>query len=373
MQRIVFYVSGHGYGHARRSAATIAALVERCADVAVTVRTSAPARIFAGMDRVNVEPPEMPLDFGAAEVDATTIDVPGTLAGAKALLERQKEIVAHEVRYLRQRDVRMVLADIPFLVGEVVRAYRADARWQVPAIAIGNFTWDWIYEPYFAGDPQFASAGETMRAAYRQFDLCLRLPFAHAMPFFPQVQDVPLVARPPQLSVDQVLPRLGLAGHDSRPRVLLAMRGGMSQEMVSAAARGAPDFLFLSLQNVPAGAPANLRPIAIPAEIDFTDVLRACAVTVSKLGYGLVADAIICQTALLWPPRTNFREDELFRPTLGHYTRAYEIPLADFRAGRWAPHLAALMALPAAAKVMRTDGAAVCAEAIAGRLTAPNL
>ena len=35
------------------------------------------------------------------------------------------------------------MADIPFLAGDIAAAAG------IPIIAITNFTWDWIYEPYF--------------------------------------------------------------------------------------------------------------------------------------------------------------------------------------------------------------------------------
>jgi predicted glycosyltransferase len=46
---LLYYVSGHGYGHARRSAEVVRALRSIAPDVNVYVRTSAPAEPFQGL------------------------------------------------------------------------------------------------------------------------------------------------------------------------------------------------------------------------------------------------------------------------------------------------------------------------------------
>ena len=47
MKRILFYVSGHGFGHATRSAEVIRAFGNDHPEIAVRVVTTAPQRIFA--------------------------------------------------------------------------------------------------------------------------------------------------------------------------------------------------------------------------------------------------------------------------------------------------------------------------------------
>jgi hypothetical protein len=156
--------------------------------------------------------------------------------------------------------------------------------------------------------------------------------------------------------------RIGIRG-DKRPRVLIAMRGGMGAEMITKAARESPDFLFLALQELPVGSPENLR--RVTAAIDFTDLMMACDIAVTKLGYGIVADGAVCGTRLIWPARENFREDEVFRPVLSRFVSEREILRSDLLSGKWRQTLFAVMQAQGPRERVAMNGAEVCAAYIA--------
>jgi hypothetical protein len=60
--RIVFYVSGHGFGHTSREIAVIHALLDARPDAEVVVKTSAPLRLFERTLR-----PRSPLDYARGD------------------------------------------------------------------------------------------------------------------------------------------------------------------------------------------------------------------------------------------------------------------------------------------------------------------
>lgn len=343
---LLFYVSGHGYGHARRSAEVIRALRLEAPEVNVYVRTGAPAEMFAGLTAGPVVRPE--IDAPVVERDPLTIDWPATLAGAADLLRRRRAIVAREVEAVREVDPALLVADVPFLAGEVAAALG------VPCVAVSNFTWDWIYERHRAAHPDAAAVVRGARAAYAQMAALLQLPFGHDTGVFPQVLPVPLVARKSTREPAETLRLLGVDPADDRPRVLAGMRGGVSPVTLAAAAAGAPGFFFL---------PANR-----PGAVDFSDLLAVSDVVVSKLGYGMVADCIAAGTRLAWPRREGFREDEVTAAEAPRYLRMTEMSADDFRAGAWRATLERAMALPDPPESMALDGAAACARAIAARV-----
>jgi predicted glycosyltransferase len=182
----------------------------------------------------------------------------------------------------------------------------------------------------------------------------LQLPFGHDTDAFPRVIPVPLVARRSTLEPEEVLRRLGLGPRDRRPRVLVAMRGGVDPQTLERAIASATDFHFL-----------RVRPDEFG--LDFSDLMAASDVVVSKLGYGTIADAIANDTRLVWPPRSGFREDEVTEAEAPRYLRMRRMPPEDFHGGNWRESLEAAMALPDAAETMRFDGAAACARFIADR------
>jgi L-arabinokinase len=344
---LLYYVSGHGFGHARRSAEVIRALRARAPEVNVYVRTGAPADMFKGLTAGPVARPD--IDAPVIEQNPLAIDWPATLAGAADLLRRRRAVVAREVDAVREIDPSLVVADVPFLAGDVAAALG------VPCVAVSNFTWDWIYEPCRGQHHDGAAVVRGARASYAQMAALLQLPFGHDTDVFPQVLPVPLVARKSTREPPEVLRLLGLDPSDRRPRVLVGMRGGVAPETLAAAAAGAPGFQFLSSER--------------PPEVDFSDLLAVSDVVVSKLGYGMIADSIAANTRLVWPRRNGFREDEITEREAPRYLRMAEMPVEDFGSGMWVATLERAMALPDPPERIALGGAEACARVIAARLT----
>ena len=74
---IVFYISGHGFGHAARDIEVINALLARQPDVQVHVRTSAPRWLFDLTVRGRVGFHAVETDVGVVQRDSLTPDIPG--------------------------------------------------------------------------------------------------------------------------------------------------------------------------------------------------------------------------------------------------------------------------------------------------------
>lgn len=356
---ILFYVSGHGYGHARRTAQIIKSLQSRQADVQVHVRTTAPARIFASLPAEHVSSTQ--IDAGMVEDDALTINPSATLAKLEELIARRDAVVADELSIVRSLRPGLIVADVPFMAGYVAEAAG------VPCIAISNFTWDWICEPLFRDDPGFATRYAKLlpviRGGYARMSGALQLPFGGLSDVLKPVIRVPLVAARSSVDRATIFACAGLDPADPRPRVLIGMRGGLPDATLTAAAADAGEFLFISPgPAVPADSPPNLRAVPTGPALDFTDLVSISDVVVSKLGYGTVAECIAGGTRMLWPRRMGFREDEVMIEQAPRFLPALEIPRDQFRAGGWAPRLRELMKLPPAADRLGMDGAEVCAR-----------
>ncbi|HEX2974114.1 MAG TPA: hypothetical protein VHP11_17405, partial [Tepidisphaeraceae bacterium] len=331
----------------------------------ILIRTTAPADLFHGIPRSTVHPPEDPIDFGVVEHDALAIDVPATWTRITDLLARSPQIIARERAFVETHGVDLILTDIAYLPGEV--AHAAGIR----CLAISNFTWEWIYASYVAGDPTKAALVEQVHHMYAKMEAFFRLPFGHATETFPRVLDVPLVVNHPQWDRQQAAQHIGLDPADPRPRILIGMRGGVSNAALRAAVESNLHFLFLSTQPYPGNPPEHFRLVKLDGTLDFTDLLSACHAVISKLGYGTIAECIACQTAILWPPRTGFPEQAIMEQVCPQYLRMRQLPLTDYQAGHWAPHLQALLAQPAPPQTMNTNGAQVCAAAVLGTPSAP--
>jgi L-arabinokinase len=298
-----------------------------------------------------------------AEHNTLTIDAKGTLDRLVKLSTNADRLVAEEVEAVREFRPDVILADIPFLAGEVAAAAG------VPCYAVSNFTWDWICDPILATEPEYAAVRERMQFGYGRMTACLRLPLGGVSEAFRQVIPTPLIAGRSERDPEATCRAIGVSPTDSRPRVLIALRGGIAESILRTAAAEADDYLFLLPGGqVIADVPPNLCAVPPGAPVTFADLVAASDVVLSKLGYGIVSDCIAAKNRLLWPRRTGFREDDVVEREGPRYLRMRELREPNFGAGTWRRSLDALVVEPVPGQRMRIDGsdriADVCAATI---------
>jgi hypothetical protein len=361
---LLYYITGHGFGHARRSAEVIRLLLGRVPGLTVHIRTTAASHIFADLPAGRVYLHEAGLDPGAVELNPLAVDVSETIERLRLSLKSRDDLVARELEFIRRFWVDHIVADIPFIAGDVAEA--AD----VPCIAVSNFTWDWIYQAYppieagQGGQPELI---REVQSSYAKMQAILKLPFGGSVEMFREVINVPLIASRSRRTVDEILVALAIERSDARPRVLVGMRGGVSAEALATAARQSPGCLFMCPQDMAETLPANVLTVNLGSHLSFADLLSVSHVVVSKLGYGIISDCIAQQAALLWPARSGFREDDVVRQEVPRYLKMQEISHADFFAGRWERSLSSLLRMPKPLDTADTNGAAVCAGLLADR------
>ncbi len=352
--KILFYISGHGYGHAIRSSEVIRKL-----GVPVSVRTMAPAGLFSGLPVTYTS-----ADFESAVVEADDslgIDVPGTVAALQGVHCRRQEIIARELQFIHANGIEKIVADVPYIAGNIAAAAG------IPCIGIGNFTWEWIYQPYLEGIPGTEALTEMMRSGYSKMTRFCRLPFHHEEGFemFQRLDDVPLVVRQQKRARAEILHALGFAETDSRPKVLAGMRGRLAPGALQTAATASPDMVFFYLDDQEAVEAPNAKRVQLGDRgITYPDLLSASDIVVSKYGYGIVSDCAANRKPMLVPPRTGFREDEVFRRETGRYIPIAEISRANFQSGNWKEYLQSLLSARHPEERLQTNGATICAELI---------
>jgi L-arabinokinase len=189
MSTLVFYISGHGFGHAARDIEIINTLHDRAPGVRIIVRTAAPRWLFDVTLRAPIDWEPLECDTGVVQVDSLSVDVEQTIRQAAAFHATLDARAEAEAGFLRRRDVSLVVGDIPPL------AFLAAHLAGRPSVALGNFTWDWIYGEYAETAARAPGLVKTLGDTYAHTDLALRLPLHAGFAPFRRVQDVPLVAR----------------------------------------------------------------------------------------------------------------------------------------------------------------------------------
>jgi hypothetical protein len=343
--RAVFYISGHGFGHAARAIELIRTLMARHPSARVIVRTSVARRLFAplaGFDGIDLQPVET--DTGITQIDSLTIDEDDTVRRAADFYARFDAHVEREAGVLQAAGAELVVGDIPPL------AFAAAARAGIRSIAIGNFTWDWIYSIY----PAFARIAPevmpTIERAYATTTLALRLPLHGGFaPMAAATRDIPFIARQSGREPAETRAALGLGG--DRP-IVLASFGAYGADFPVERLLQSDRFALVDPRREP------------PAGFVYQDLVAAADVVVSKPGYGIVSECVANRTALLYTSRGRFVEYDLFVEEMPRVLRCRYISQEDLLAGRWADGVDALLAQPPPPEQARIDGAEVAADAI---------
>jgi UDP:flavonoid glycosyltransferase YjiC (YdhE family) len=366
---IVFYISGHGFGHATRDLEVIRQIHQQQPAARIIVRTSVPESFLKKSVRAPIDVQPCQTDTGIAQIDSLRLDEAETIRRAAAFYRTFDRRAAAEATILESVGASVVVGDVPPL------AFAAAARAAIPSIALANFTWDWIYAGYAAFRENAPDVLTTIGEAYAKASLALRLPFAGGFETMPTVRDVPLVARRSRRTRDENRRLLDL--DDKRP-VVLASFGG-HQTAIEYGRIASTNDVTLALTDYEAQSMRELgaydgrlrcftTEVLDAADIRYEDLVAAADVVVSKPGYGIVSECIANQAALLYTSRGAFGENDVLIAGMKSVLRSRFISQEDLRAGRWEPSIRALLAEPGPPERMRTDGAEVVASAILQRL-----
>lgn len=353
---IVAYVSGHGYGHATRTGEVLRALRELEPETPLAVVSAAPEWLFRKAIPGPLAFRSLECDVGLVQRDALVIDESATAARWQAFASGWNLRVDSEARWLRASKARVVLGDIPPL------AFEAARRAGLPSVALGNFSWDWVYRRLAPREPCLAAAADACAQAYSTCGLLLRLPFAGDLSAFPRVEDVPLVARRPAVSRAGARRRLGLG--DGRPLVLLSFGGIGLPGFDSAVLDALVGYRFVTVG--PAATSSGSLCVVAPTALDaaglgYQDLVGAADVVVTKPGYGIVSDAIGARTRLVYTDRGDFPEYPIMVREMARYLPCAYVSNADLLAGRLEGPLREVLAAP---EVLAPDlGGAVHAAA----------
>ena len=215
---VIFYISGHGFGHASRQVEVINALGLARPDLRVVIRSAVSPGLLARTLKVAYDLQPGPCDSGIVQTSSVAHDDPATVRAAVEFYGPWPERVDAEVRRVSSvPDARLIVGDIPPLAFEVA------ARLGIPSIAISNFTWAWIYETH----PGLTDAAPwllpLLREAYAKATFALELPFPGGFEVFADARPIPLVARRPTRTREDTRRHFGVPL--DRPAVLLSFGG----------------------------------------------------------------------------------------------------------------------------------------------------
>ncbi len=275
--RIVIVCSAHGFGHVTRQLEVARRLEARGAEVVLF--TAAPEAVVREWTPTITIVPWV-VDVGIVQHDSLTEDHPATIA---AVHEHSSPARVQKLaQALALHRPSLVVADCPPAALAAARA--AD----LPAVAVGNFTWPWIYR----NTPGLRDCAALLEPWQRPHMAASLWP-GPGLPGFARVRSLGLVGRRatevPDLGPGRVLVSfggLGLADLDARLPVVPGVRWLLAPPM-----------------------PRLKRPDCSYIEgVPYPALVAAADVVLTKPGYGIFAEAALAGARVLWVPRGHFPE-----------------------------------------------------------------
>lgn len=368
MKPIAYYITAHGYGHGTRSCDVLRALHRLAPEQPVVVTTDLPRDFLrsrlAGCDNLTFRPGAF--DVGLFQKDSIRSDLSRTLEKLEELYAREEQLIEQERHFIETSGAGLVVADIPAVPLDAAQ------RAGIPNIAIGNFSWDWIYEAYIPDNPRWAFFAEKFRAVYEKTDLLLRLPFAPPMEQFPRRRDVPLLATPGRSRREEIRDS-GVPTFDIRhstpdtdkPWVLLSFTSLNLTRQSLENIRLHSDYEFFCVQ--PMEFPGSCIHSVDRHKVPFADILASCDIVISKPGFGLVSECIANRKPLIYSDRGDFAEYPYLVEGIERYLRNVHLPSGQLYAGDFFQCLEKIKSAPEPSARPASGGAEMIAQELLSR------
>jgi L-arabinokinase len=351
LSSLLYYITGHGYGHAVRSCQVIWSLKERCPELSVHVRGTAPEWLFAH-PLYSVRQSSQAVDVGIVQDDSLQMELGPTLEACQTLHARIPSLIKQELAFIREHNIGVIVGDVPALCFEVA------ARAGVPSVAITNFSWSGIYRGFLHALPDLLPLVEEMENFYRKTTLALTLPYSCEVDIFPARERIPFITRSSGLDPREARERFGI------PRlatvVLLSFGGHGLRRLHLDRLPRQQEFFFIGTGDALRKEPNLL--ILPNAQSQYVDLVRAADVIVSKPGYGIVADVIRHQVPLLYTDRGDFAEYPYLVKALEDCATADYIPQEDLISANLTPYLNRLLTKEKHWPAVSIHGASVASE-----------
>ena len=341
-------ISAHGFGHAAQVVPVLNALGGLVPDLRVLLRTTVPETFFVDRLKIPWEISPVQQDVGCVQQGPMRINIEATWREHHQFHRTWSERLQAEIESMRTAKPDLILADTPYLA---VAAGKAAA---IPTVALASFTWDMILSEYQAPpgiDTQ--SIMQSIRQAYGQADLGLRITPSPALDCFQRIHVIPPIAEPAIAARPHLTEFLSL--RPGNRTVLIGFGGVPLTSLPFETVESLPGYQFLFDGSTPRESKRFTSIKSLP--FSFKTLLASVDVIMTKPGYGTVVEAVALQVPTVYVRRYNFGDEQSLVDYLHRYGRGLELSMDDFMKGHWATTLESAIKLPATTPPPEPNGA----------------
>jgi hypothetical protein len=341
MKSVAYFITPHGFGHATRACAVMAALQKRWPDLRCEIFTQVPRWLFAESLDGSFGYHEVTTDVGLAQHNALNIDLDGTLVHLDDLIPFSSGLIDALCRQVNAAGCEWIFCDIAALGVAVARAAG------LPSVVVENFTWDWIYGGYVDLAPALQTFIDYLAQQFASADVHIQTePVCRVGPaWWPVDHTVGPVARLQRTPSAQIRQHLDVP---EQAQMVLVTMGGMQWTHNGLEQLGdlLPVHFVVTGGVAPESLPANVRLLAQESGFYHPDLVAASDAVVGKIGYSTLAEVYHAGVAYGYVPRERFRESDVLAEFVQTRMSGLSIPEERFLDGSWVECIPALLALP---------------------------
>ncbi len=339
ISQIAYFISPHGFGHAARAASVMEALVSMDPSVRFDIFTTIPAWFFKHNLSDSFKYHRLQTDLGLLQKTPFQEDYDNTLKNLNRLFPYDPSSLTAVSHQLQRLKSKMVVCDIAPMGVLVARAAG------IPSVLVENFTWDWLYEEYAVGHPQFGKYIDYLRPIFEMPDVHIQTePVCNP-------KSVDLCAGPAsrkiKLTVQEVRQKLGIAVDD---KLVLITTGGVPYDYHFVdQLKAHRDIHFV----IPCNCPTIQRRdnvTLIPHRSDFyhPDLANASDAVIGKTGYSTIAEAYHAGIPFGYIAGPNNPEHASLAAYIKTRMTGLAIKESEFQNGSWLSQLNNLLNMPRA-------------------------
>lgn len=275
-------------------------------------------------------------DVGFRQESALVFDLEATLRALDAFVPFDEELVERCASTLRSTGCRAALCDIsPFGIAVAERA-------GVPSLLVENFSWSWLYEPFFEEVPSLRRLSVELEEWSGQATLHVQAEPVCSRDL--SLEIVGPISRVPRL--DRAAARASLDLELDEAVVVLTM-GGHGEEFGFIDRLSAlTDIKFLVTGAHETQRTGNIRLFDSHTPLFMPNLLRAADAVVAKLGYGILAEAWREGLPIAYVTREDSREMPSLEAFAAREVAGFVVRPEQFASGAWTDRLGDLLSTP---------------------------
>jgi len=334
--RIAYFISPHGFGHAARAAAVMAAIHEIDRAIQFEIFTKVPSWFFQDSIFGPFSYHSLLADIGLIQETPLHADLQKTVRQLNDFLPFDPSRIASHAKAINRLKCELVICDIAPMGISVAR--EAGVR----SVLVENFTWDWLYQEYIDTEIQMNKHIVYLQSLFEAADYHVQTEPV-CWPRKADLTTLP-VSRSARTLALQIREELGIP--DDAKAVMITM-GGIQERYTFLKELANQRDIYFVIPGSSKQTKTEHNLVLLPHNSSFyhPDLINACDAVIGKVGYSTLAEVYHAGVPFGYIIRPYFRESEILADYIRKQMNAIAIEETNFQNGNWLSHLPDLLTM----------------------------